>query len=1295
MIRRPPRSTPLYSSAASDVYKRQVNTACSGVAFTSAPANGVDGVMPIGTTYTWAAPGITGGLTGGAAGTNAANISGSLTNPTNIPQTATYTVTPKSGSCTGVPFTVAVTVDPKPAITGMTASICSTGNFTSAPANGVNGIVPAGTTYTWAAPAVTGGILGGAAGTNAADVNGSLTNPTNTSQTAIYTVTPKSGSCNGTPFTVTVTVDPKPSISNMTATICSGGGFTAAPVEGTNGIVPAATTYTWPLPVVTGLITGGAAGTAAANISGTLTNPTSTVQTATYTVTPTSGTCPGATFTVIVTVNPMPAVNNLIALICSSGSFITAPVNLTDGIVPAGTTYTWPAPVVTGGITGGAAGTNALTVSGTLTNPTNAVHTATYTVTPKSGGCTGATFTVIVTVDPKPAITNMISTICSAGSFTAAPINGVNGVVPGTTTYTWSAPTVTGGITGGLAGIAAANISGTLTNPTNTAQTAIYTVTPSTASCAGVSFTVTVTIDPKPSILNMTATICSGGTFTSLPANGLDGVVPAGTTYTWVAPGVTGGISGGAAGTAAANISGTLVNPTNAVETATYTVIPTSGSCTGSSFTVTVTVNPTPNVTTASPLTICSATATNIALASNVTGATFSWTIGAITGGVTGATASSGATIAQTLANSGTTVGTVTYIVTPTANSCPGSPTNFVVTVNPTPNVTTASPTTICNGATTNIALSSNVTGATFSWTIGTITGGVTAATASSGATINQTLTNPGATSGTVTYVIIPTANSCPGTPINIVVTVNPTPNVTTASPLTICSSTFTNVALSSNVTGATFSWTIGTITGGISGATASNGSTISQRLVNPGFTSGSVTYIVTPTANSCPGIPTNIVVTVNPSPDVTTVSPTTICNGGTTNIALSSNVSGTTFSWTIGAISGGVTGATASSGATITQTLTNSGTLVGTVTYIVTSTANSCPGIPTNIVVTVNPTPNVTTSSSTTICNGATTSIALSSNVAGATFSWTIGTITGGVTGATASSGATIADLLVNTGTTAGTVTYIVTPTANSCPGSTTNFVVTVNPTPNVTTSSSTTICNGATTNIALSSNVAGATFSWTIGTITGGLTGATVSNGSTIAQTLTNSGTTVGTVTYIVTPTANSCPGIPTNIVVTVNPTPNVTTASPTTICNGATTNITLSSNVAGATFSWTIGAITGGISGATASSGAIITQTLINSGTTAGTVTYIVTPTANSCPGIPTNIVVTVNPTPNVTTASPTTICNGTTTNIALSSNVTGATFSRTIGTITGGVTGATASSGATIADLLLSLIHISEP
>ena len=106
--------------------------------------------------------------------------------------------------------------------------------------------------------------------------------------------------------TVTVTVNPTPVITAMIATKCSGFGFTSLPVNGTNGVVPSTTTYSWPLPVVTGGITGGAAGTASANVFGTLSNPGNIAQTATYTVTPASGGCSGSTFTVTLTVKPLP-----------------------------------------------------------------------------------------------------------------------------------------------------------------------------------------------------------------------------------------------------------------------------------------------------------------------------------------------------------------------------------------------------------------------------------------------------------------------------------------------------------------------------------------------------------------------------------------------------------------------------------------------------------------------------------------------------------------------------------------------------------------------------------------------------------------------------------------------------------------------------------------------------------------------------------------------------------------------------------------------------------------------------
>jgi len=83
-------------------------------------------------------------------------------------------------------------------------------------------------------------------------------------------------------------VNPSAVISAMTNTTCSGLFFSVTPVNGTNGIVPAGTTYAWSAPSVTGSMTGGGTGSGAASITGNLTNPTNSQQTATYTITPTS-----------------------------------------------------------------------------------------------------------------------------------------------------------------------------------------------------------------------------------------------------------------------------------------------------------------------------------------------------------------------------------------------------------------------------------------------------------------------------------------------------------------------------------------------------------------------------------------------------------------------------------------------------------------------------------------------------------------------------------------------------------------------------------------------------------------------------------------------------------------------------------------------------------------------------------------------------------------------------------------------------------------------------------------------
>jgi len=301
---------------------------------------------------------------------------------------------------------------------------------------------------------------------------------------------------------------------------------------------------------------------------------------------------PSAKYPITVTLNPTASINPITSTTCSSTPFTVTPVNNTDGVVPSGTTYSWSVPVVTGNMTGGASGSAATDISGTLTNLTNTVQTAIYTVTPLSGSCSGNTFTVTVTINPVPALTPITTTACSGGAFTVTPLNTTNGIVPVGTTYSWTGPVVTGGMTGGVSESGASGINGTLINPTNTMQTATYTVTPISGGCSGGStFTLTVTVYPTPAISDMTISAVSGGAFTITPVNGTNGLVPSGTTYSWSTPlGI--GFSGGAASSSTpTDITGTLTL-TGSSASATYTVTPTYISCSGNPFTVTVTITP-------------------------------------------------------------------------------------------------------------------------------------------------------------------------------------------------------------------------------------------------------------------------------------------------------------------------------------------------------------------------------------------------------------------------------------------------------------------------------------------------------------------------------------------------------------------------------------------------------------------------------------------------------------------------------------------------------------------------------
>ncbi|MCP9746748.1 hypothetical protein EGI24_08580, partial [Lacihabitans sp. CS3-21] len=819
--------------------------------------------------------------------------------------------------------------------------------------------------------------------------------------------------------------------------------------------------------------------------------------------------------------------------------------------------------------------------------------------------------------------------------------------------------------------------------------------------CSVISQISKVIVPPVAVTVTPPLTICFG-TSASLTAVGSGGTAPY--SYTWTNTAATGGT--------------VSVSPTTSTS---YIVTARDVDNCSATATTSVTVTPIPTASAAAQV-ACSGSAFSVAPTTNIVGTTYTWTAALTSGTASGfsnqVTAVSGP-ISQTLVNNTTASAVVSYTVTPYNGVCPGASFIFTVTVRPNIVITNPGPQTICSATSFSRTPTSNISGTQYTWTAaifsaptgGTITGFSNNAVASN-APISQTLTNAGTTSGVVRYTVTPVANGCNGTPFTFDITVQPTIVITNPGPQTICSGASFSRTPTSNVASTTYTWTAaittaptgGTITGFSNNATAS-AAPITQTLTNSGTTNGVVTYTVTPVANGCNGTPFTFAITVQPTIVITNPGPQTICSGTSFSRTPTSNIVGTTYTWTAAIqtapTSGTITGFSdnaVASVAPISQTLTNSGTTFGIVRYTVTPVTAGCLGTPFTFDITVQPTIVITNPGPQTICSGTSFSRTPTSNISPTTYTWTAaittaptgGTITGFSNNASASA-APISETLTNSGTTTGIVTYTVTPVANGCNGTPFTIAITVQPTIVITNPGPQTICSGTSFSRTPTSNVTPTTYTWTAaittaptsGTITGFSDNA-IASAAPISQSLTNSGTTSGIVTYTVTPVANGCNGTPFTFAITVQPTIVITNPGPQTICSGASFSRTPASNITPTTYTWTAaitttptsGTITGFSNNAVASA-APISQTLTNSGTTNGVVTYTVTPIANGCNGTPFTIAITIQPTLTASLANPATICSGAAVAaVSPTSNIAGTTYTWTLGAITGGVTGAAA-------------------
>ncbi|MBX2907254.1 MAG: T9SS type A sorting domain-containing protein [Taibaiella sp.] len=571
---------------------------------------------------------------------------------------------------------VAVTFKPVPTLSSTLTPppICNNAIFAYTPTSAT-----AGTIFSWSRAAVPGISTPASGGTGS--VNESLSNTTALPVAVAYRYTLDAGGC-VTTVNVIVSVNPSPSSTSITGPLlyCSG-------VSDTLHYILVGGTWSSGNPSVatigssSGIITAVSGGTA----------------TVTY-----NTSCSTSPAMAVITVNQTPAVTPVADQIRCNG-IVTTPVVFT-GMV-SGTVYNWTNSLPSIGLAASGTGNiPAFTAINTGGIPIN----ASVIVTPSTSTCIGIPDTFSFIVNPVPDIIPQSDQTVCKGSLTTA-ISFISSVPAAT--FNWSNSNTTIGLSGSGSG----NIPAfTAMNPYVLPVVATIIVTPSAYSCAGLSDTFTITVNPVPNMATpANQQLCNG----MLTAPVIFSSSLTGTSFNWtndnMAIGLTGSGSGNIASFMATNATGLTI-------IGTIIVTPTAYSCPGTSRTFTISVKPTPTLSSPISLTACTGKLFKYKPTSVTPGITYSWrrdmTTGISNSGYYGVDS-----ISETLINYTPDPVPVTYVYTLTGAGCVSTQ-NVIVVVNPLPirpSITTKPASILCAN-TEFINLGTHVhpvEGTTYEWT--------------------------------------------------------------------------------------------------------------------------------------------------------------------------------------------------------------------------------------------------------------------------------------------------------------------------------------------------------------------------------------------------------------------------------------------------------------------------------------------------------------------------------------------------------------------------------------------------
>jgi gliding motility-associated-like protein len=1273
-------------------------TYCNGV---TAPLISISGNIP-GTIYNWTNSNSAIGLS--TTGVDTIPSFNTINNGISLIQgvvNVTPTYTNNGITCNGISDQFIITVNPTPSIYGLSDQIvCANSQTTNIPVFGP----VSGAQYNW----ISSNPLIGSSITGSGNITPfTATNSTSNSISSDFTITPSytnnNVTCYGADSIVNITILPIPVVNSITnQTVCNGD-LTSQIIFSSN--INTNVSFSWTNNNNTiGLASSGNGDIAPFTAVNNTYLPVSSNISVAGTYSSNTISCIGNPLLFSISINPTPIID-----VVPDYTFCNNENSLIDFTSTGmnGATYNWVNDNSSTGIpTSGSGDINFI-----ASNTSNTSISSNLTVTPvylnNGVTCYGEPQIFVVTVNPVPTLDYIANqTVCENSTVT---VNFTSALGIAGTEYNWT----NSNTSIGLASTGIGNISFNAANASNGTLTSNITVTPtyinpiSGNQCTGTPQVFQIIVNPTPVITPINnRNVCANSTVN--PINFISDV--SNTQFNWTNTNTSIGIGASGNGNIPSFVG---TNNTNAPVTGNFNVIGTFTSngltCAGLSQNFSITIDPIPTVDIIADQTVCQNQLVTVNFTSSfgVVVTDYQWTN---TNTNTGLAASGTGNISF---NSSTVPGSVqTSVVTVvpsftntlTGNQCPGTPQNFLITINPIPVVNAVASQTLCNGSnSTAVVFTSNVSNPSYTWTnsnsaIGIGTSGVgnipsfvaqnsTSNVISGNLQVNISYTNNGVT--------------CLGNNQLFSITVNPSPTVNPIANQSICNNdNTTQINFSGTVSGTTFSWVNSNTTIGL--AASGNGNIPSFTGTNTSTTISVAQITVTPSATinglTCSGTAQQFSITVNPTPTVAAITNATYCNNSSTNnVVFNGTISGTVFNWTssntaIGLPASG-TGNITSFVATNSSPTPISSTI--TVIPVITNNGLTCTGNPQSFVITVNPTPIVSDPADQVVCSGASVNaVVFSSNTPSTVFSWQNDTPNIGLS---ASGTGNIASFVATNNLTATvTATITVTPSYTNnitCQGAPQSFTIAVNPRPTLVDPTDQVICSGTLTNtVVFSGNVVGTVFDWTNSNTTIGL--AATGTGTINAFTGTNTSFTPSVGSVIVTPSYSNlgvtCIGNSQTFTITVNPIPNVVDPSDQVVCNSTSTAaIIFVGNVNGTVYTWTnstnsIGLVnngTGNINSFTAINATTLpvvsTLTVVSSFTNGGV----------TCTGNTENFTITVNPSANLTNPA-VQICSNQLVNTNLTSSIPATfTWQAVNNNLVSGETFATVQNSSFINDLLI--------